>query len=255
MRLKSRDPIYDIGSLVKYQKEGTYDSLEAAWIDFDSKAENILDMAGVVISALDDDLNMISGWSLGFHMIPKWVQYKSNGSFVKIDLDANTNPEMGLAFFIACDSDQFFSGDYGLSISISSLFKRQSINPNVVRLTIVFETDEEYYVEYNCLSYSKISHILNVSFSNQIGFWVYIPAVLRLLDIRRVIKISFKIDWTWYFFLFFEKEVEVKECGVHLVFPDDANSKFYNSIAPFGRSGSSNSIFHRKFVADMKKAE
>ncbi|XP_018825308.2 TMV resistance protein N-like isoform X2 [Juglans regia] len=95
MRLESRDPIYDIGSLVEYQREGTYDYIEAKCIDFDSKVENILDMAGVVISALDDDLNMISGWSLGFHMIPDWVQYKSNGSFVKIDLDANTNPEMG----------------------------------------------------------------------------------------------------------------------------------------------------------------
>ncbi|KAF5444892.1 hypothetical protein F2P56_033984 [Juglans regia] len=41
--------------------------------------------------------------------------------------------------------------------------------------------------------------------------------------------------------------MEVKECGVHLVCPDDANSKFYNSIAPFGRSESSNSDFHRQF--------
>ncbi|KAF5471286.1 hypothetical protein F2P56_011729 [Juglans regia] len=251
MRLKSRDPIYDIGSLVEYQKEGTYDYIEAKCIDFDSKAENILDMAGVVISALDDDLNMISGWSLGFHMIPEWVQYKSNGSFVKIDLDANTNPEMGLAFFIVCDSDHFLgfssSHDYGPSISISSLFKSPMINLKVVRLTIVFETDEEYYVEYDCSSY--------VSFGKRIGFWVYIPAVLRLLDIRRVIKISFKTGWNWLSGKPCEKEVEVKECGVHLVFPDDANSKFYNSIASFGRLGFSNSNFHRKFEADMMKDE
>ncbi|XP_035542996.1 disease resistance protein RUN1-like [Juglans regia] len=72
MRLKSRDPIFDIGSLVEYQKEGIYDYVEAAYIDFDSKGENILDMAGGVVSALDDDLKMIRGWSLGFH-IPEWV--------------------------------------------------------------------------------------------------------------------------------------------------------------------------------------
>ncbi|KAF5471290.1 hypothetical protein F2P56_011732, partial [Juglans regia] len=192
MRLKSRDPIYHIGSLVEYQKEGIYDHVETAYIDFDIKGENILDMAGGVVSALDDDLNMISGWSLGFHMIPEWVQYKSDGSSIKIDLDANTNPEMGFAFFIICDSDQFFS-NYQLGCnSISSLFKGWIINTSQVRLTIVFETDEEYYVEYNCSHYNLIPPILNVSLGKRIGFWVYIPAVLRFMDIRRVIKISFR---------------------------------------------------------------
>ncbi|XP_040994597.1 disease resistance protein RUN1-like [Juglans microcarpa x Juglans regia] len=240
MRLKSREPIYDIGSLVEYQKDGTYDHLEAAWIDFDSKGENILDMAGGVVSAIDDNLNMISGWSLGFH-IPEWVQYKSNGSSVKIDLDAHTNPEMGFAFFIVCDSDQF---------------KSWSKYSTAVGLTIVFATDEEYNVEYDCSHYRLIPTIWNVSLRKQIGFWVYIPVVLRFLDIRRVIKISFKTGWRRYLAnSLVKEEVEVKECGVHLVCPDDANSKFYNSIAPLGRSGSSNSYFHRRFFASIRKNE
>ncbi|XP_035542998.1 disease resistance protein RUN1-like [Juglans regia] len=104
MRLKSTDPFYDIGSLVEYQKEGIYDYVEATWIDFDSKGENVLDMAGACASALDDDLKMISGWSWGFH-IPEWVQYKSNGSSIKMDLDVIMNLETGFTFFIilACD--------------------------------------------------------------------------------------------------------------------------------------------------------
>ncbi|XP_035545994.1 disease resistance protein RUN1-like [Juglans regia] len=247
MRLKSKDPIYDIGSLVEYRKEGIYDYVEATWIDVDSKGENILDMAGVVVSAMYDDLTTISIWSLGFY-IPEWVQYKSNGSSVKIDLDANTNPEMGCVFFIVCDSDQFFSMDYGHS-SISSLFKGWNIESSEMGLTIRFERDKEYCVEYDSLDY----RLMDVSFSKRIGFWVYIPAVLRLpfLDIRRVIKISFETGW--YYFQGRVKPIEVKECGVHFFCPDDANSKFFNSIAPFGHSGSSNSDFHRRFVGYMRK--
>ncbi|KAF5459738.1 hypothetical protein F2P56_019660 [Juglans regia] len=249
MRLKSRDPINDIGSLVEYQKEGIFDYVEATCIDFDSKGENILDMVGGVVLALDDDLRIISGWSLGFH-IQEWVQYKGNGSSVTIDLDANMNPKMGFAFFIVCDSEQFFSIDYGHTSS-SSLFKGSIIKSSEVGLTLGFETDEEYCVEYDCLPYELIPPPLDVSSGKQIGFWVYIPAVLQFLDIQRVIKISFEINW--YYFQGRVKEVEVKECGVHLVSPNDANSKFFNSIAPFDLSGSSNSDFHQRFFAFMRK--
>ncbi|XP_041001200.1 disease resistance protein Roq1-like isoform X2 [Juglans microcarpa x Juglans regia] len=250
MRLKSSDLIYDIGSLVdQYQKKGIYDYVEAAYIDFDSKGENVLGMAGALVLALDDDLRMVRGWSLGFH-IPEWVQYKSNASSIKIDLDANTNPEMGCAFFIVCNSDQFFS-NYDEDTSISSLFKGSNIKrSSVVMLKLGFETEEEYGVENKYLDYNLPPAQLDVSFGKRIGFWVYIPAVLRFLDIRRVIEISFEARW--YYSFNYNTPIEVKECGVHL---DDANSKFYNSIAPFGRSGSSNSNFHRQFFASMIKKE
>ncbi|XP_040997062.1 disease resistance protein Roq1-like isoform X2 [Juglans microcarpa x Juglans regia] len=249
MRLKSRDPIYDIGSLAdQYQKEGIYDCVEAAYIDFDSKGENVLGMAGALVLALDDDLRMMRGWSLGFH-IPEWVQYKSNGSSVKIDLDASTTLEMGCAFFIVCYSDQFFS-IYDEDTSISSLFKGSNIKSRslVVILKLGFETDEEYCVENKYLDYNLTPAPLDVFSGKQIGFWVYIPAILRFLDIRRVIKISF--ETFWYYRGNSHIPMEVKECGVHL---DDDNSKFYNSIAPFGRSGSSNSDFHRQFFTFMRK--
>ncbi|KAG6630035.1 hypothetical protein CIPAW_14G127200 [Carya illinoinensis] len=94
-----------------------------------------------------------------------------------------------------------------------------------------------------------------------IGFWLYIPAALqflRFLDIRRR-----RLNWIISFEMYsrvIHGLVEVKECGVHLVCPDDgANSEFFNSIAPFGRSGSSvsdsNSDFHRRYISKIRKKE
>ncbi|KAG6630055.1 hypothetical protein CIPAW_14G128300 [Carya illinoinensis] len=85
-----RDPTYDIGSLVECYMEGKH-GVQVVCIDFDGKAEKILDVAGGIVGKLYGDAMMISGWSLGFN-IPEWVRYRSNGSSVTIDLDGITNP-------------------------------------------------------------------------------------------------------------------------------------------------------------------
>ncbi|KAG7948045.1 hypothetical protein I3843_14G126900 [Carya illinoinensis] len=78
--------------------------------------------------------------------------------------------------------------------------------------------------------------LLDDCLTKGIGFWVYIPAVLQFLIIRRrLIKISFQAC----LFDDFRSDqwIKVKECGVHLVCPyDGAKSEFFNSIAPFRRS-------------------
>ncbi|KAG2671306.1 hypothetical protein I3760_14G128300 [Carya illinoinensis] len=124
------------------------------------------------------------------------------------------------------------------------------IPKSILMLRLCFETDEEVCVEC-LLSYESMPSPLNV-LVKRIGFWVYIPAVLRFLDTRRVIEISFETSWL-FDEGFGDLNLEVKECGVHLVCPDGANSKFYNSIAPFGLSRSSNSDFHHRFEAYMEK--
>ncbi|XP_042958236.1 disease resistance protein RUN1-like [Carya illinoinensis] len=243
-----RDPTYDIESLVEYQMEGKF-STDVVCIDFDSKGEKILDMAGGIVGKLYGNV-MISGWSLGFN-IPKWVRYKSNGSSVTIDLDGITNPEMGCAFFIVCDSDKFFSLDE--EASISSLFKEWDYHFSSVSPKLSFERDEEECREECSFEYFLIPRLLDDCLIKTIGFWVYIPVILqflRVLDIRRrLIKISFE---TGRYENGSVKFNEAKECGVHLVCPDDgANSEFFNSIAPFRHSGSSNSYsnsdFHRRY--------
>ncbi|XP_042958499.1 disease resistance protein RUN1-like [Carya illinoinensis] len=243
-----RDPTYDIGSLVEYQIEGKF-SADVVCIDFDSKREKILDMASGIVGKLYGNVTMISGWSLGFN-IPEWVRYKSNGSSVTIDLDGITNPEMGCAFFIVCDSDKFFSLDEEASIY---LFKEWDYHFASVSPKLSFERDEEECREECSFEYFLIPRLLDDCLIKTIGFWVYIPAILqflRVLDIwRRLIKISFE---TGRYENGSVKFNEAKECGVHLVCPDDgANSEFFNSIAPFRHSGSSdsysNSDFHHRY--------
>ncbi|KAG2671331.1 hypothetical protein I3760_14G130000 [Carya illinoinensis] len=265
-----RDPTYDIGSLVECYMEGKH-GVQVVCIDFDSKVEKILDVAGGIVGKLYGDAMMIGGWSLGFN-IPEWVRYKSNGSYVTIDLDGITNPEMGCAFFIVCDSDEFYPHDE--DTSISSLFKEWDYDFSTVRLDLLFERDEEEsweecsfdeeeYWEACSFSYNSMPPLLDDCLTKGIGFWVYIPAVLQFLQFlnirRRLIKISFEAR------LFDDNRmmgqwIKVKECGVHLVCPNDgAKSEFFNSIAPFRRSVSSdsdsNSDFHRIYRAVIQKKE
>ncbi|KAG6679412.1 hypothetical protein I3842_14G130800 [Carya illinoinensis] len=75
-----RDPTYDIGSLVEPQMHGK-SKVEVFYIDYDSKGEKIVDMAGGLVWRLYGDARMISGWSVGFN-IPEWVRCRSNGSSV-----------------------------------------------------------------------------------------------------------------------------------------------------------------------------
>ncbi|KAF5451741.1 hypothetical protein F2P56_026820 [Juglans regia] len=118
MPSNSRDPTYDIKSLVEYQMEGKYE-VKAMYIDIDREGENILDMAsGGVANSFYPDA-MIYGWSLGSG-IPKWVDNTSNGSSVKIDLDSNIKT-MGVCFLYCCDFHQFLSPK---GTSISSLSRR-----------------------------------------------------------------------------------------------------------------------------------
>ncbi|KAG6630057.1 disease resistance protein RPV1-like isoform X2 [Carya illinoinensis] len=250
-----RDSTYDIGSLVEYHMEGKHE-VQVRCIDFDSKAEKILDIAGGIVAKLNGDAMMISGWSLGFN-IPEWVRYKSNGSSVTIDLDGITNPEMGCALFIVCDSDEFYPLDEDTSISL--LFKK-CIDFSTVRLDLLFRRDEEEYWEECSFRYYYMPPLLDGCLTKGIGFWVYIPAVLQFLQFlnirRRFIKISFQA--CLFDELGLDPLIEVKECGVHLVCPDDgAKSEFFNSIAPFRRSVSSdsdsNSDFHRLYSAVIGK--
>ncbi|KAG6679413.1 hypothetical protein I3842_14G130900 [Carya illinoinensis] len=252
-----RDPTYDIGSLVEYHIEGKH-TVEVVCIDVDSKAEKILDIAGGIVAELYGDAMMISGWSLGFN-IPEWVRYKSNGSSITIDLDGITNPEMGCALFIVFDFDEFFPFDE--YTSISSLYE-QPIDFSTVCLDLLFERDEEEYWEVCSFNYRFMPPLLDDCLTRGIGFWVYIPAVLQFLQFlnirRRFIKISLRARSIENYCP--DRLIEGKECGVHLVCPDDgAKSEFFNSIAPFRRSVSSdsdsNSDFHRLYSAFIEKKE
>ncbi|XP_040993548.1 uncharacterized protein LOC121240217 [Juglans microcarpa x Juglans regia] len=218
--------------------------LDAEYFDVDIEGENKLHLAGGGIRNSFNANEMIYGWSLGSG-IPKWVHNKSNGSSLKMELDGNMKG-IGCAIFIVCDYHQFHSpgGD-----STSSLFKESFFYSSRIEFTFCFETDEGYVGHFY---YSLVfPSSLDVSFVEPIGFWAYIPA-LRFLERSRsnnLDQLSFiKILITARMHSFHSRTpMEVKECGVHLVCPDDANSKFYNSIAPFGRSESSNSDFHRQF--------
>ncbi|KAG6631803.1 hypothetical protein CIPAW_13G115200 [Carya illinoinensis] len=239
---QSSDPTYNITSLVdQYQMDGMY-KFDAEYIDVDSEGENKLHLAGGGIQNSFNANAMIYGWSLGSG-IPKWVHNKSNGSSLKIDLDGNMKG-MGCAIYVVCDYQQFHS--LGGS-SISSLFKDSFFYPSHIKFTFCFETDTGYVEHFY---YSLAIPSLDISFIKPIGLWSYIPA-LRFLESSR----SNKLDQLGFIKIFITANmdsfrsrtpIEVKECGVHLVCPDDANSKFYNSIIPLGL-GSSNLNFYRRF--------
>ncbi|KAF5475062.1 hypothetical protein F2P56_006907 [Juglans regia] len=90
-----------------------------------------------------------------------------------------------------------------------------------------------------------------------IGFWAYIPAPPFLerwksnnLDKQSFIKMSITAEMDYCLYRR-PIQVEVKECGMHLVCPDDDNSQSYNSIAPHLGLGSSNLDFYRGFYFSL----
>ncbi|XP_040994396.1 disease resistance protein RPV1-like [Juglans microcarpa x Juglans regia] len=203
---QSSYPTYDIGSLVEDEMEGM--------------------------------LEMIRGWSLG-SVIPKWVHNTSNGSSVNIDLEGYTNLKgMGCALFIVCDfHDQFHTP---LATSVTSLFKKPYTH---VGFRLCFETDEGS-LEDDSFYYLRFSaHMDDASFVKPIVFWAYIlvPQFLECwrsnnLDKRRsFIKISITAKMESFNSDFPTKEIEVKECGVHLLCPDDAGLGLGSKLDSYGR--------------------
>ncbi|XP_042957699.1 disease resistance protein RPV1-like isoform X1 [Carya illinoinensis] len=203
---------HDIGSHIEYEMEEMLE-VEALQINFGSVGKYTSD----IIFA---DTVMINGWSLGSR-IPEWVQNTSNGSSVKIELDGIMKG-MDCAIFIVCDYHQFHSPE---GTSISSLFKERTY----VKFKFCFETDdgslEDCFYQLNWFP-----PFTDICFVRPIVFWAYTrtPRFFKRwksnnLDKQSFIKISVTAEIISFLHQIPLMELEVKECGMHLKCPDDAD--------------------------------
>ncbi|XP_042958114.1 disease resistance protein RPV1-like [Carya illinoinensis] len=209
---QSSYPTYDIGSPVEYEMEEIFE-VEALQIQF-------YDMLEVMI---------IHGWSFGSR-IPEWVQNKSNGSSVRLELDGDLKG-MGCAIFIVCDCHQFNSPE---GTSISSLFKVLTFVGFKFCLDDGTLEDEFYKFVF--------PPSMDIYFDKPIVFWAY-KRTMRFfecwksnnLDKQNCIKISITVEILDYDSNQTPVELEVKEWGMHLVCPDDAGLGLGSALDSYGQ--------------------
>ncbi|KAG6629467.1 hypothetical protein CIPAW_14G087000 [Carya illinoinensis] len=196
---QSSYPTYDIGSPVEYEMEEIFEVM------------------------------IIHGWSFGSR-IPEWVQNKSNGSSVRLELDGDLKG-MGCAIFIVCDCHQFNSPE---GTSISSLFKVLTFVGFKFCLDDGTLEDEFYKFVF--------PPSMDIYFDKPIVFWAY-KRTMRFfecwksnnLDKQNCIKISITVEILDYDSNQTPVELEVKEWGMHLVCPDDAGLGLGSALDSYGQ--------------------